>query len=486
MGGIWWRGKRSRKITKRIVVEGELILQTPACFGKGDTDDLVDMPLLVDPLDGITPLLSGASIAGALRGYLTAREHGYRKEAGADSASTLLFGAQKKDSEEEGEQSPLIIDDALGKSPGIEYRHSVAIDPQSGTARGQQLFDLALWQAGTTFPLRFELVICEKDDEEVLKIALATALEGFNNGGITLGARKSRGFGRLSAPHWRAKVYDLTTAKGLLGWITQGDSPVSAETKGIKETLGVKETLPDKRCFFSLDLTCSLNGSLLVRSGSGKDECSPDMAYLSAKQSDGTTAPVLSGTSAAGTLRARAFKIAKTFSNGTCAAALIGEMFGPEMGQSTEPVASRLVVDETAIKNGETNLVQNRICIDRFTGGALETALFNQQPVFGNDETELNIKIQLQHPKNHEIGLLLLLLKDIWTSDLPFGGERGIGRGRLKGKIAKLKLVNKKDSFSCTLTAGDNSKLVIDQEDHYSTLEKYAADFYKRAKEGAG
>jgi CRISPR/Cas system CSM-associated protein Csm3 (group 7 of RAMP superfamily) len=486
MGRTWWKGKRSRKIAKRIVVEGDLVLQSPAHFGKGDTDDLVDMPLLMDPFDGLTPLLSGASIAGALRSYLTAREHGFRKEADADSASTLLFGAQKKNGEEEGEQSPLIIDDARGKNFGIEYRYGVSIDPQSGTARDQQLFNLELWQAGTTFPLRFELIICEKDDEYTLKKALATALEGLNNDGITMGARKSRGFGCVSVPGWRVKVYDLTTAEGLLDWITQGDSPVNTAVKGIKEALNVKETIPDKRSLFSLDLTCSLDGSLLVCSGSSKDERSPDMAHLSAKQSDGTIAPVLPGTSVAGTLRARAFKIAETLSDGTCAAALISEMFGPEMGQSTEPAASRMVVDEIVIKNGETNLVQNRICIDRFTGGALGTALFSQQPVFGNDETEINIKIQLQHPKNHEIGLLLLLLKDIWTSDLPFGGEVGIGRGRLKGKIANLKFANKKDGFSCTLTAGDNSKLVIDQKNHYSTLEKYAASFYKRAKEGAG
>ncbi|MGQ9815302.1 MAG: hypothetical protein ACUVR3_09155, partial [Candidatus Roseilinea sp.] len=35
--------------------------------------------------------------------------------------------------------------------------------------------------------------------------------------------------------------------------------------------------------------------------------------------------------------------------------------------------------------------------------------------------------------KQSEIGLLLLLLKDLWTGDLPLGGESSVGRGRLKG-----------------------------------------------------
>ncbi len=205
MKGAWWSGRRSRKIRSRLVVEGDLVLQTPAHFSNGDTDELVDMPLLVDPLDGRTPLLSGASIAGALRSYLRERDHGYGNLGDANAAVNLLFGAQKAGSADEdsrdgdeGEQSPLIVDDALGKNSGLEYRHGVAIDPKSRTARAKKLFDFQLWQAGTTFPLRFELIIREGDDAERLKQAFATALEGFNDGSITLGARKRRGFGCVS------------------------------------------------------------------------------------------------------------------------------------------------------------------------------------------------------------------------------------------------------------------------------------------------
>ncbi|MFM7367819.1 MAG: hypothetical protein ACKO2Z_08480, partial [Sphaerospermopsis kisseleviana] len=39
---------------------------------------------------------------------------------------------------------------------------------------------------------------------------------------------------------------------------------------------------------------------------------------------------------------------------------------------------------------------------------------------------------------NAEIGLLLLLIKDLWTSDLAIGGESSIGRGRLQGIKAEI------------------------------------------------
>jgi hypothetical protein len=38
-----------------------------------------------------------------------------------------------------------------------------------------------------------------------------------------------------------------------------------------------------------------------------------------------------------------------------------------------------------------------------------------------------------------EIGLLLLLLKDLWTGRLPLGGESSVGRGRLRGLEATVR-----------------------------------------------
>jgi len=437
LGYALWSGEKSRKIVSRIVVEGDLILQTPAHFGNGDTDELVDMPLLVDPLDGRTPLLTGASIAGALRSYLRERELGYRGTESRYSASTLLFGTCR---EKEGEQSPLIVEDTLGKSFGVEIRNGVVLDPKSRTALEGKLFDLQLWSAGTTFPLRFELAIREDDDEIALKKALATALEGFNSGSVTLGARKRRGYGRVRVLGWRVKNFELTTPEGLLDWIGNGDKPLEDvnRVKDIKMALGMDELLPDKRRFFHLESTFFLKDSLLIRSGGGQDDRGSDMVHLHARQADGRIKPILSGTSLAGALRARAFKIASTLGGRDRARSLINEMFGPEtdsqgMELRDDPKASHIVVYETVIENARTDLAQNRVSIDRFTGGARESALFNEQPVFGGDNTILMLEMRLLNPQVYEIGLLLLLLKDLWTGDLPLGGEIGIGRGRLKG-----------------------------------------------------
>lgn len=464
----FWSPDTSRKIIARIVVEGDLVLKTPAHFGNGDTDELTDMPLLVDPLDGKTPLLTGASIAGALRSYLRELERGYGQPADRLSAGVLLFGSLKGD--DEGEQSPLIIEDALGKAGtfGIEMRNGVDIDPKSLTAREDRLFDLQLWHAGTIFPLRFELVIRENDDVETLKRALATALAGFNEGSITVGARKRRGFGRVSVSGWRVKTYDLTQVNGLLEWIEHGNEPLTNITpvSDIQTALGVKSLVNDQRNFFHIHATFLLDGSLLIRYGGGQDDQGPDIVHLHARQADGTKKPILPGTSLAGALRARALKIANTLGSQDKARALIDEMFGIEMRPGVKPKASRILVTEAVIQNAKTNLVQNRVSIDRFTGGARDTALFSEQPVFAGNDTMLAVDIRLINPEDYEVGLLLLLLKDLWTGDISLGGESSVGRGRLKGKSATLTHKNGEKSRRWDIVAsGDELTITGNRDD---------------------
>ncbi len=145
----------------------------------------------------------------------------------------------------------------------------------------------------------------------------------------------------------------------------------------------------------------------------------------------------------AGALRARALRIANTVKNGN-AEAWVDRLFGPPVKSSQDKTshdkttASKLITAETEIIN-PVNLVQSRVKIDRFTGGAYPGALFHEQPVFGLD-TEIKMDILIQNPEEAQIGMLLLLLKDMWTGDLPLGGQIGVGRGRLRGESVTLTL----------------------------------------------
>jgi len=451
----FWSASASRKILKRIVVEGNLVLQTPAHFGDGDSGEIVDMTLLVDPVSG-RPLLTGSTLAGALRSYLLARECGERAAIGngRNTLAEKLFGASQMD--HKGQQSSLIIDDILGKLPtgvpGIEIRDGVRLNSKSRTADDEAKFELELWPAGTQFPLHFELLICEEDDEDALKQALATALIGLSNGDIALGKRKSRGYGKLRVEKWTKRTYDFMKSDDLIAWIAhdRDDLEVTGPDveldEDITKLLGIKPV--DVRSYFDIDANFQVIGSLLIRSTSGVAFHGPDQVHLRSWQPDGTKKPVLSGTSIAGALRARALRIINTLTmDKGKAQGLTGDIFGIQYQDENESAesrpklnASRLKVDEMIIEGCCMDLIQNRVCIDRFTGGAAEGKLFNEQPVFGG---KAKLKMRLINPVSSEIGILLLLLKDLWTGDLPLGGEASVGRGRLAGEKAELVLFNK-------------------------------------------
>jgi CRISPR/Cas system CSM-associated protein Csm3 (group 7 of RAMP superfamily) len=482
---------KSREIAARLCVEGKLKLVTPAHLGNGDAESITAMPLLLDPVEQ-RPLLTGTSIAGALRGYLYSYERGYRRSPDLVrdqyTLSTLLFGGLKGD--DQGDQSPLIVSDALGTLPDarqLEVRDGVKIDYRTRTADEKKKYDLELLPAGTCFDLRFELLLPAEDKAQRLRLALALALQGLTAdhdgyGAIALGARRSRGFGRCRVAEWQFKFYDLQDPASLLGWLASdyGDWPwaPTAAWQGTSDNVfGAQQSLPshntvDVRRSFQIDAWFALDSPILIRSSDPLpitdaegnpllDGEQPDVAHLrSFRPRDNeslprnTEVPIVPGTSLAGVLRGRATRIVNTLGgqSATRAQALLDLMFGSDMHQprvrnnADQPTASRLIVEENPIQRGHY-LIQNRVSIDRFTGGAYDTALFAEGPqVGGNLHLRLTLRLdQIDLPaaitqveEHAQIGLLLLLLKDLWTGDLPLGGTSSIGRGRLSGCEATL------------------------------------------------
>ncbi len=454
------RWNENRKITQRIVVKGKLSLLSPARFGNGEGDSVTNMPLLRDPGDGVA-LLPGTSIAGAMRAYLRERLLGFEKIEPADGSSLpqKLFGDVLEDEEipenrRQSRESYLSIDDSCAETTTTEFRPGVKIDPatriaavavdkESNVEKGGQLYDMELLEVGTVFPLEIELDLPDDPALQIeLKKGLAIALSGFEKGEIGLGARKRRGFGECQVSDWQVQTYNLKDASQLVAWI-KGEPGQVAEKGSIAHKLGFDEALPDDRARFCIEAEFKLKTSLLIRSGSGKADA-PEMVHLHSRRGKDQK-PILSGTSLAGAMRARAVRIANTIIPDPAKAKnLVCEVFGPddlqkqsERGKENQPFASRVVIREREVQ-GRDDLVQTRIRIDRFTGGTFPGALFEQQPVIGGSKSKVAVSLELRNPEPAHMGLLLHILKDLWTGDLPLGGESSTGRGRLEGQKADL------------------------------------------------
>lgn len=422
-----------REVVAHWVVTGDLVLTSACHLGSGAAGDAVDMPLLCDRAEGM-PLLTGASLAGALRDHVADRLLGYGV---ADTGElSRLFGAGRED--DEGAQSPLIVYDALGRLPEnatAEVRDGVALDPATGTADEHFKFDAEVLPPGTVFAVRVDLLVGRASNEAAQLGLLAAALSGLGRGEIAVGARQARGLGACRTRKWRVRRFDLASREGWLAWLgtdvhhpTKGMRPHDDVTATLRDAVSGRvriDTPADRREVVHVEVDLATQGGLLVRSPG----LTADAADATPLTSGGQ--PVLPGTSVAGAMRARALRIARLVR----AAQNDGErwvdrLFGPRPGRREPLFASRLRVAEQPMLDGKV-LRQTRIRIDRFTGGVVDAGLFDEEPLFRGRVT---LRLELRAPRPGEVGLLLLVLKDLVSGDLPLGGAAAVGRGVLTGK----------------------------------------------------
>jgi CRISPR/Cas system CSM-associated protein Csm3 (group 7 of RAMP superfamily) len=468
--------KHSREITERIHISGHVTLLTPAHFGNGVVrgDALVDMSLLLGEADSL-PFIPGTTIAGALRTYLRTRVGGHRAKKDEEPSELVsLFGPNLTDEHTALDQSLLVIDDATvvraeAQNPNysITLRDGVRIDPKTNLVFREEQngsgakYDLELLEAGTTFELHVELLATSQHPADELLPWLVQALAGLETGEIRLGLRKRRGFGQVTVKGWRMSRYHLATPSDLCEWLETpawGHRPDATPTDHVLTlaAMGAAAAV-DHRHTLRLTATFGLaDSSLLIRAGSGQLNGGVDAEHLHAHNSQGQWQPVIPGTSWAGVLRHRALRIANTVASApdmSAAAQLIDDLFGwtPGFRNEEQGSASRLFVNDSIIAKGQ-NLYQTRVRIDRFTGGALDAHLFDEAPIYGIAATTVTLVLQVFDPTSADIGLLLLLLRDLWTQDLPVGGEASVGRGRLTGQRAELTLPD--SATPITISAG--------------------------------
>ena len=459
-------------VVRRLYAQGIWKLKSAAHFG-GDETGIADMCLLKDAKGN--PFIPGASIAGAARSYLAkmllpweqySDSTGIDKEP--DELRKLFGGAGTDDT-----MSALIVADAkcLTKDDNTFIRDGVRIVPKSGTAADGAKYDIEVVERETEFLLEFICIIRKDDDQSKFEELFKTILHGFEKEGIRLGARTRRGYGRGQVDNWDIRDLRMGNPQYVMAWLS-GDFWKSNQGK---IELSKKPLITDKRQFFRIEADFELRTSLLIRSSSRNPD-DPDMVHLRSNDK-----PVISGTSFAGAFRQRAALIAnalnwKAHGNDKDA---VCEMFGPIHKQGsavkhqTDLWASRVTIEERLVKKVEPQW-QDRVAIDRFTGGSLQSALFNEKPVYPcpiktEPVTNVRLRLTLEEPEEAEIGLLLLTLRDFWYGHAALGGETSNGRGTLQGIKAKLIYKDNPDPSNLKIWRlshdNDNKRMTIEKDD---------------------
>jgi len=434
-------------INYKLIIKGKVKNTSPLIIGCG-LEEKTDNDILTDPNGN--PYIPGSSMAGTMRHHF---KDNYSDQVDLDK----YFGCASDDS---GNQSKILFSDLRPADSEFELsiRDGVRIDNETGIAVDKAKFDYEILEPGAEFSLYIEM---ESNEENKIKKIAQTIIRDLENSDIKLGAKTNLGFGEIELIESNVSLYDLNNEQDAIKWINRD-----------KNKIELSDTNPyDKKTKdFEIEFDFSIKGSLIIKHYSADPESS-DAEHIKSKGK-----PIIPGTSIKGALKARAEKILNTIDSPQ-KEKLIGYLFGKTLDNNKGSIPSRLMLNEVNVKQEvEQDSTQQRIKIDRFTGGTMSGALFDSQPIFAKNNGTNRLKIKIKDAQDPEKGLLLLLLKDLWTADLPVGGEKNIGRGVLEGKRIKfgdieIDNIEKIDEQ----TQGELKEYVksLNEQESYSYIKKY-------------
>ncbi len=412
--------------------------KTPLKVGSNSSDFLQDAPVQKD-WNGL-PMILGTSIAGVLR-----------KEFDEDKANQI-FGYQKQKNED-GEGSKVIFSNALlvdeqdkvceellvSKSDfqkifdELPIREHTSITDK-GVAKEHSKFDEEIVYKGTRFRFSIEMLEDKSSFDEILNLLKSSTFR--------LGSGSSKGFGKFEVKEIKILVVDsvdklVEYSSSLNNFDGAGDSLEKQSSK--KHTKYILEIEPDD--FFMLgsgfgdgdaDMTPVYekvvdykNGRLsddmiLIPASSIKGALSHRVAYYHNKyllQNDQDHTKVGEDNEAVKAIFGHKKELAKDKKT--------------ELGQK-----GKILISDCYKPKVDNTKVFDHVAIDRFTGGAIDGALFQEKTIAQKDKWEIEIYLENGVDKKY-IDSFEKALKDICKGMLPLGGATTKGHGVFQGKLIK-------------------------------------------------
>ena len=439
------------RFLSKIIFEAD----TPLAVGTGSKDIITDALVLTD-VNGL-PYIPGTSLAGVVR-------HAFGKDA--DS----FFGYQNK---KEGEGSQIIFTDArmIGKEGiAIEqikeipwqddfYRHFKNLPIRQhtrindkGVTSNTGKFDEQVVFKGTRFCFEIEMLSCTEESKEVFfRILMILQSDTFR-----LGSGTRCGFGSIKIVDCKTATLNLLDSCDLTAYLNKTSS--LADNQFWLKYDSEKCSRQHNKQWIKYELHLVPDDFFLFGSGFGDKEA--DMVPVASTfiEWDQNDIPsfnekniLIPASSVKGALAHRvAFyynKREQVFAEdikdveakvGSKNKAIF-DLFGSENPDSPKRgnVIFSDVIEERLEHTKEKIL--NHVKIDRFTGGAVNGALFSEKTVYGNKQSFiLRILVNGEAFINKNVKESFEdALKDICTGMLPLGGGVNRGNGVFSGKLLK-------------------------------------------------
>lgn len=391
-------------IKGKLVLEGIIEFTSPALIGSGNKE-LTDIDMLLDADD--KPFIPATSFTGVLKNFIYS--------SGEDKNDLDKFWGFANENNQM--QSNIICSDLCcteGNLPNISSRDGIKIDSKTGVVKQGAKYDYQVVEKGAKFDLYLEAGYKDGKDKTFCLKIFALIKSALEDERIRIGAKTNSGMGKIKLAESKFYEFDFSKKEDVLRWFKKDYS---------KSIPLFNESIADNT--FTINATFRLKNSFIIRDYS-------DIADSESIKSGEDF--VMTGTSLKGAIRNRAERILKTLRKPED---ILKKLFGDVDETNKTAIKGKIQVDEVILPK-YTSELQPRIKIDRFTGGTIESALFNSMPVFSKGEEIKKVKIAIRDYEDYEAGLMLLILKDLWTGDLAVGGEKNVGRGVFEGIEANI------------------------------------------------
>ena len=445
--------KNQYRFLARIIIEAK----TPLNIGSGNKGIKSDSLVLRD-INGL-PFIPGTTIAGLLRHTLG---NDADKYMGSQEIGSPLIVTEAKMLDGDG----IVLDGILSQdklhSPflvnfrQLPIRQHAKIGDRGATVKGGK-FDEEIVLKGTRFCFEMEM-LSDKDEDTKFKDILNT----LNSDTFRIGSGSRSGFGEIEVvgSQCQYKKINLENSEQK-EWYLKKSSSLSEKWQDA-ETIKLETT--KTKGWTTYEIQLNPIDFMLFGSGFGNDKA--DMTFVRESFVDWSTTPamvkdheqviLIPASSVKGALSHRlAFhynKLKKIFADALPEGKKIDDfvgknneavkaVFGSEgvEGKITNKMRGNVLMSDIIKEATVSSKILNHVSIDRFTGGAIDGALFNEETLYAKGQS-FNLKLIVNNDafKDKDVQTAFeSSLRDLCSGMLPLGGGVNRGNGCFEGKIKR-------------------------------------------------
>lgn len=424
----------------RLVIECE----TPLHCGGGE-DEIQDQPVTRDAFGYWR--IPGTSLAGSLRTL------GERQDP---ALTRKMFGDQEKD---ESHASFIWCEDGLlldyDGRPVLErllneeppkivaesyVRDHVRIDLESGASEDGGKFDAEIVPAGARFLLEFR---CDSWDTEFTEAELAyfdKLCSEVLAGRLSLGGKTGLGYGLYKVVEYAFRELVLSEAEGMKAWLAMPEFGLPAQGLGKSIELAQAPAVGGSGLNGWLELPLACAGPILIGGGSPHRPAgtggvadilfalTPRLNYQGKEHL--LWQAVLPGSSIRGVLRHAIYAILRDLGVER-PEEMLNSLFG--FVEANGGQRGKLVFADSRLEfagNKPNYQFEQHVALDRFSGSALDGALFSEEP-FWSEGAQARVRIRACNLEAHEAALFFHAIFDLLAGSLAIGSGVNRGNGRL-------------------------------------------------------